>query len=80
MKSRVALAHVQKHLPHKAWHFFVPVTSVGLVFIAGYPEAFLGLPFAVLLGAVTSGRICDRYDEEKKLHVKVAELEAMEKD
>ncbi len=80
MKSRVALAGARAELAHKAWHFFVPVSSIGLGFIVGYPDAFLGTPLAVVLGGATSMTICNCYAEEKELQVKVAELEAMEKD
>lgn len=83
MNSKVALAtaraellYTQKHVPNKLWHLAAPVTTIGICRGTNGDIAALVIVPGFAISMITSAYILDRYDEEKKLLIKCAQLEA----
>ena len=77
--ARAELAHVQKNLPHKGWHLAGPALTLTSFLATSDPIDVIILPIGMFASLFCSASIMDRYDEERRLLVKCAQL-AAEKD
>lgn len=74
--ARAELAHAQRNLPSKMWHLATPTVSMALFWVAPYPADAIVLSIGCYVSLLCSDSILDKYDNEKRLEMKCAQLEA----